>query len=206
LKENNNNVICPIKLLLILALRLGNVHAKTIDEVLWLTAQRRDKTVIWAHLTRPILCAFDHSGRSLKPDKPAGNHQLTHIMSEASQKAGFLARVVAHDLRVGAARDSANLNNPIKGHATLGVATAIGHSETFHAKGTTSRYTGSIAEDVWTKRVEENFEDPFGVEITGQSFKRRRLNPSEITQMCEANGVDSSDPKIRKNMSRLLHK
>lgn len=116
MKENNDNVVCPIKLLLILALRLGNVYARTIDEVLQQAAQRRDKAIIWAHPKRPVLCAFDMANRSVKPDTPAATHQLSHTMAEAGLKASFLTRVLAHDMRMGAARDVVNLKSPINGY------------------------------------------------------------------------------------------
>jgi hypothetical protein len=142
LKENKDNVIWPIKLLLILALRLVNVHAKTVDEVLQLASQRRDKTVIWAHPTRHVLCAFGSCGQRIEPDKPAGHHQLRHTMGEVGLKAGFLARILSHDLRGGTARDVANLDNPVKRHATPAVAAVLGHSEIGRIEGTAKTYVG----------------------------------------------------------------
>lgn len=206
MKENKDNVVCPIKLLLILALRLGNVNARTVDEVLQLAGQRRDRAVIWAHPRRPVLCAFSKGNGSIKSDTPAGNHQLSHTMNEAGLKAGFLARVLAHDLRAGTARDAANLRASIKGYDTQVAAAVIGHSEKARATGVTSKYVGSISEDVWTKRVEESFEDPFEIEIASQPFKRRKLTTSDVTKMCEMDGVNPSDRKNRKKMSRLHRK
>jgi hypothetical protein len=205
LKDDKDNVVCPIKLLLILALRLGNVHARTIDEVLHLAAQRRDKTIHWVYPERPVLCAFGKIGASIQPDKPAGNHQLTHTMSEAGPKAGFLARIRGHDLRRGAARDTANLSHSIKGYATPAVAAVIGHSEQSHMRGTTAAYVGSVVEDVWSRRVEENFDDDsFQMDITGESFvKRRKISHLEITEMCEIAGLDSLDANNRRKMSKM---
>jgi hypothetical protein len=58
LKNDADNVISPIKLLLIVALRHGNVQATTIDEVLRLAASRHDKTIKWVHPKRPESCAL----------------------------------------------------------------------------------------------------------------------------------------------------
>jgi hypothetical protein len=58
--------------LLIVALRFGNVHAKTIDELLHLAAERRDKTVQWTHPEQPVLCAFGNVDASIQLDKHAG--------------------------------------------------------------------------------------------------------------------------------------
>jgi hypothetical protein len=84
--------------LLIVALRFGNVHAQIIDELLRLAAERRDKTIQWAHPERPVLCAFGNVGASIQLDKHAGNHQLTNIMVQAAPVAGFFAKLRAHDL------------------------------------------------------------------------------------------------------------
>ncbi|KAK9234527.1 hypothetical protein V1525DRAFT_412862 [Lipomyces kononenkoae] len=200
----DDNIICPIKLLLTLALRLGNVHARTIDEVLHLAAQRSDKSIDWAYPQRPVLCAFGKG--YIQPDKPAGSNQLTGTMAEAGPKGGFLARIRSHDLRRGAARDVANLSNPIKGYATPAVAAVIGHSNQSHMRGATALYVGSVVEETWSKRVEENFDDySFDIDVTDEAFvKYRMIKPSEITEMCETAGLDSSDPRNRKRMRRTV--
>jgi hypothetical protein len=42
------------------------------------------------------------------------------------------------------------------------------------------------------------------VATTGDLFvKRRKLAPSKITEMCENEGLDPSDAKNRKKMSRM---
>ncbi|KAK9361349.1 hypothetical protein V1504DRAFT_475196 [Lipomyces starkeyi] len=204
LKDNKDNTVCPIKLLLILALRLGNVHARTIDEVLHLAAERSDKTIHWVYPQRPVLCSFRGPGAFIQPDKPAGSKQLTQTMAEAGPKGGFLARIRPHDLRRGAARDAANLSHSIKGYATPAVAAVIGHSEQSHMRGSTAKYVGFV-EETWSKRVEENFDDySFEIDVTGESFvKRRRTSQSEITEMCKNAGLDSSDANNRKKMGRM---
>lgn len=78
-----------------MALRLGNVQAKTIDEVLRLAAERCDRTIQGVHPKRHVLCAFGNVGSSVQPRKAAGNHQLTRTMAQATPKAGFLAKVRA---------------------------------------------------------------------------------------------------------------
>lgn len=128
--------------------------------------------------------------------------QLTNILAEVAPKAGFLVPLHSHDLRRGAARDASNLSTPIKGVATPAVAASIGNSSTSLFRGSTATYVGSIAEDVWTRRVEENFNDPLDVDITDNVYvKRRMVRPSAITVMCEEEGLDSANPINRKKMS-----
>lgn len=172
--------------------------------MLHLATQRRDKTIYWVYPKRPVLCAFGQMGASVQPYKPAGNHQLTHTMAEAGPKAGFLARTRAHDLRRGAARDTANLSHPIKGYATPAVAALIGHSENSHMRGTTAAYVGSLEEDVWSRRVEENFDDSFQIDVTDESFvKRRKIGNLDLTEMCEIAGLDPLDVKNRRRVSNM---
>ena len=64
IKDNENNIVCPIRFLLILALRRGNVSGSTISEVLSTAYRRTDKTVKWTHGERPVMVAQKpHSGR-----------------------------------------------------------------------------------------------------------------------------------------------
>ena len=116
LKDTADNAICPIKLLLIVALRLGNVQAVTVDEVLRNAAARNDKTIQWVHPKRPVLCAFGPGISRVLADKPANSHQLSHTMAHAAPIAGFLTTTIrSHDLRRGTAQDAANLVTKIKG-------------------------------------------------------------------------------------------
>jgi len=126
--DSADNSVCPIKLLLILALRLGNLSAKTIDEVLLDTQSRHDKTVVWKHPERPVFCAVASGGTALYLDKPAGNHQLAQTLATVGPIAGFLNTVRPHDLRRGSACDIVNLEEGIKGVTTPTVAAALSHT------------------------------------------------------------------------------
>jgi hypothetical protein len=201
LKDAANNIICPIALLLIVALRLGNIQAVTVDEVLRNAAARNDKTIQWVHPKRPVLCAFGAGISRVLADKPANSHQLSNTMAHAAPIAGFLTTTIrSGDLRRGAAQDAANLESKIKGHATDAVAEFLGHNDT----KTTKRYIGGIRDSVYTMRVEENFQDPFNLATTDSRYvKRRRLDPAVITEMCEREGLD---PSVVKNRSAMSNK
>ena len=187
-----------------MALRSGNVGATTIDGLLQAAANRRDKKVVWTQPTRSVLCAFSKNGISVLFDKPAGNHQLTNIMTEAAPKGGVLAKLHSHDLRRGLARDAANINTPIKGYATDAVAAVLGHSEGSKKHGVTAGYVGSITEDVWGKRVSENFSTDFDVDAIDEGFvKRRKLKAADIDEMCEKENLDPSKEINRRRVSAL---
>jgi hypothetical protein len=60
--------MCPIKIILILAHRSGNVHSTTTEEVLNHTKGRADQTVQWRHPDRPVLCGADQKTHLLQWD------------------------------------------------------------------------------------------------------------------------------------------
>jgi hypothetical protein len=208
LKGSNTNLVCPIKLLLILALRLGHVSGTTIYEILNNAQSRRDKTVVWTKPERPVFCAIESAGTALQQDKPAGNHQLTSILALAGPLAGFLTPIRSHDLRRGSARDLANLEEDIKGVATPAVAAAMGHSNVTHIRGLTARYVGPVSDSAWSRRLEEEYQDPYGIEVTDAVFlkKRQSLNSAEITAQCRHDGLDEENPSARKTTSTKIRK
>lgn len=156
--------------------------------------------VQWIKEDRPLFCAFVATNSHLLLDKPAGNHQLTQNISQAGLKAGLLAPLHAHDLRRGSAADTANLDAKVKGVATEAVAAVLGQSETTYLSGVTRQYVGSLRDDVWTKRVNENFEETFGIEAADAPFpkRQRQLTKHEITDLCNNEGLDPKDPAARK--------
>ncbi|KAF4632684.1 hypothetical protein G7Y89_g5445 [Cudoniella acicularis] len=71
----SQSVACPIKLLLILALRLGHVYGSTLEECLQHAAQRGDKIDRWKSPDSPIFCQLRGLSPFLQLDKAAGQHQ-----------------------------------------------------------------------------------------------------------------------------------
>lgn len=107
LLDIQDNVVCPIKLLLIHALRLGRVQGKSIDEVLSKARIRPDKQIVWTDGQAPIFCAITSSGAGLLVDKPASNQQAKHFVAQAGQLCGVLGSIITDDIRRGCARDTA---------------------------------------------------------------------------------------------------
>jgi hypothetical protein len=206
LQKANDNLISPIKFLLIMALMLGIVDPTTADGVPASLALRKDKRVVCVNAKNPVFYAFKSAGVFLDPTKPAGNHQLTAIMKDAGLKAGLLVRFCGHDLRRGTARDNANRKSKIERVAAEAVLATVGHSTAVHQSGT-ALYTGPLTEDGWPKRVEENFEKDFSVDVTDTPFKKRRkLNVGETEMRCEIDGLDSSSTNHRRVTSRSIYR
>jgi len=209
LKSPDDSLVCPIKLLLALALRLGNVPESSIEDLIAHTRQRKNHTVLWSFPERPVHCAFTTNGAALIPDKPAGNHQLTHTMAQAGLVAGVLCRLRAHDLRRGAARDTANLKSKAKGAPSKGATAVLGHSFNSTNMPLTAHYVGALADDLWTKRINENFDDPiYEMEEAENPYQRKfqALRPQQIVQTCRTEGLDENNPLQRKEASKLCQK
>lgn len=205
--DNTRNVACPISLLIILAMRIGAVRDTTYNKVLDAARARRDKKVVWTRPELPVLSAIDTHTCQLVLGKPAGVHQINNNVQLAAELAGIANHVVAHDLRRGSARDTANLTASINGIATPLVARALGHSNRTMSAGVTDDYVGSLREDLWKRRLDAEGAgqaEEFGVTIADQPFKRRRVESQEIDTYCDKNGLDATNAKDRREAGRKV--
>ena len=169
------NFICPIKLLLASAMRLGAVGG-TIKEILAGMASRADKTLQWADGmgSSPVLCGFATAGHLVIRDKPAMTEQAAATVCNASPKAGFLERVIPHDIRRGSAQDSVYLVSVGRGGpATNRVAAELGQSSRSLQNGITDDYVGRRTEDSWSRRVASGYKDAFGPCDYGQCVQNQ---------------------------------
>lgn len=99
-----------MKLLLVVALRTGHVHATTLHDLLHHTANQADRrVVVWKNSTDPILSQFCNGGRILVPDKLAGFLRLQHNLTAMARVAGVAGRVSTQALRRGS---SGNISGP----------------------------------------------------------------------------------------------
>lgn len=202
LADTRNNIMCPIKLILILALRTGNLDsAQTLEEALDIARCRKSKTFTWKYPDRPIICSVVARGTALLVEKAANRTQVTKTIAEGGIVAGILGSLTSHDLRYGSARDTANLSKPIKGLPTLAVAQTLGHSKQAFDKDVTGRYVGGMTSDVYSSRIEEDFQDPFGLQVADQPLastsKKRRRSAVEVTRLCLEQNVDNNDKRAR---------
>ena len=150
LVQKEQNAICCIKLLLIVALRSGQLDGD-IARVLEETAQRQDRTIQWRFPNRPVLPALATVSRIQRRhfEKPARSLQLSVSFKLLGIAAGALVNLRSHDSRRGALRDIAHLDPGFDG-ANLRVAQlAAGHKST----PTTKDYVGDIQEPQLTNMI-----------------------------------------------------
>lgn len=211
LKDNENNIICPIRFLLILALRLGNVFGSTIAEVLSTTYRRTDKTVKWTHGKRPVMVAQKPPSaggalRMLRPEKPISQPSLWVYLQKIGNLAGLLARIVPHDLRRGSGQDIGNLQNSALPLSNTDVvnASALGHSYSSMFQGVTASYKGATKVDYWTKRVEIAITDPLDLQTAGESYRKLQWTTEDRDNICKEHGVDPFDQNAGRNICRQV--
>ncbi|RDL33092.1 uncharacterized protein BP5553_08531 [Venustampulla echinocandica] len=206
LRDPALNVVCPVKLLLIQALRSGNISS--LDDALTQASLRRDRTVQWLHPDRPVLPQLRKCSAFIAWDVAAGAGQVNKSTKDLALVSGVLANVISHDLRRGAFRDLANAKP--SSHDSIGVATrevarVAGHAATSYLKGTTDKYVGEVEKDTYTARAEQMFVSRKTPAI-GSPYKKRRLTKSEIDNHCKENNIDPADKNGRQRAGEAMHR
>jgi lambda repressor-like predicted transcriptional regulator len=185
LPGTSDNSLCPIKLLLILALWSGTYEWQVIDEVLNVM---RASTVRWSDgqvdVTQTTFIA--PLRYVVLPCYREGFWSNSGFESPSREE--LLVRTVAaltlHDVGQGSVWDTADLSRKIKGLATEAVTAILGQSKWAHDKGITADYVGSMTSDIWSDRVNKNFEDPFGLQILDTPMMRREKFTSKRSRHC----------------------
>jgi len=219
LPEGKDNVMCAVKLILILALRSGNVYGSTIDQVLEHTKARTDRTIQWRFPDRPVLCGSTATGGVLNWEQLALRQKGSRALVKANNILGSSQKITLHNLRFGAAEDL----QVIHPHAAAGISldaisNELGHTPVARLKGVGLIYAQAYStEDHWARRVELQPEQlPFNkfvsatepkaqasTEPTLDSLKRYRTR-AQVTKDCELRGLDSTLPRNRQYRSRQL--
>jgi hypothetical protein len=207
-------LLCPIKIILIVALRLGAVRAKSIDELLTQTAQRRDRTLQWVDSSRPVLPAINLGGSKVLPTVAANSKQLGPVLAAAALSAGVVGSVRPHDLRRGAAKDTSVAFRSVTTQgaaATLGeVQQVLGHSHESLQRGITQGYIGVAHVDNWAPRLAAQLDDPFSkplmattaVEDIKSGVDRLTKTPAEVTDLCVKYKLDPTKRSDRLKATR----
>lgn len=208
-------LLCPIKAVLNMALRLGNVRdAITVHDLLTRTAARRDKTVQWKDPYRPVLVAFTGRGAKVVATKPANSKQVCQILSEAALNVGIVGKVRPHDLRRGAAKDIRNITvpsaNAVNATADLGsVQSLLVHSHDSLRRGVTKKHVGAEDNDLWVPRVETNHQVVMSMPLVAAKedvFKYPSYSSKAIDTFCAKYKLDASLKTDRLKATRWANK
>ena len=197
-------MICPIKLLLVHALRHGYVHGSTIQEVLDHTARRVDRTVQWKMPAAPVLCQLSKSSAFLKLDRPAPQNQINANIKKMALLAGVLVPVTSRAIRAGGARDVTYLKKTIRGVASSTTALIVNHSRVSLDRGTTAGYVGALQETVYNLKAADPFEDRLAPRLAAVSWQSKRLKAPEVDRYMDAHNMDKSDANERQRTHRAM--
>lgn len=167
-------VVCPIKWLLIMALRTSAVQQPSIETLTEAVQNTYNKSIIWSTPNRPVLCAFKQQGCMLDFTRPATEVQLLKSLRFGCELIGMTDLPVTHDIRRGAASDIAHLPERVRGASTEDAARMLNHTASARDRGVTTAYIGTVHEDTWKRRLESNHIDEFGPDIAPRPFKRQR--------------------------------
>ena len=127
ISDESHNVVCLVKLLLIVAMRFGNVYGRTVQEVLEDTSKQNDRVIRWKYPKRPVLCRMPR-GLNTHFDDPAPISQLNNSLKQIGLAAKVLDHLTSHGVRRGAMRDTAYIKKSIAGVQTACAALVGGRN------------------------------------------------------------------------------
>lgn len=208
------NILCPVKLIMVMALRTGTVQDVTIEGVVRPAQARRDKFVVWTQSgrDRPLLPKFNKGHTTIIPEEPAVPRQLRRTLEQASDLAGLIKVAKPHDLRRGAARDVVYTRGITYINEDQ-AADVLNHSSRAKENGVTKEYIGYTKEAIYSKRVEQfadgDDDEVFGMEFGENSFKssfKKRLTPAEVSDYCTQNNMDPTKSPARRKAFEMMKK
>ncbi|KAH7393383.1 hypothetical protein BKA64DRAFT_755535 [Cadophora sp. MPI-SDFR-AT-0126] len=217
LPPNADNILCPIKVLLVQALRCKYLLHDTLEECLESLRARKGGPQLQFRpeaYDRPVFPAFFKGGSRLVLDQPAGHEQITKTLRELGEIAGITTLLSSHDNRRGAARELALLP---KSQIDVATATAfaakhIGHDPKTQAEGTTQDYIGHSYTNEYTRRVEnalnpehfDHLQSTFGVEVASEGFRKRKVDTKEVDEEILRSGRDLGNSVHRQQAAKKL--
>lgn len=201
LSDTADSIVCPLKLLLIVALTTGAVEEISLAALVKRTSESDSRKVLWTHGTRPVIAAMTSSGGLLLLEKPAHGRQILHTIEDFGLRAGSLEQMAPSDIRrffifcfsvfrlnklQGATaftkfdfkkiyyrRDGAAITVK-QDKPTFAAARSLGHSRSSHLKGVTDGYVGPSNIDTWTPRLNVPDDETFAIKPTAKPYKKRR--------------------------------
>lgn len=180
----------PLNLLLVLALRTGNIRGvRYFDDLLSQVRNSASHRVVWLDEERPALCAptvhVDNTVnlRQLDPLVPADYKQCATNLRDAAKLAGLVANVTTHDLRRGTAQDLMTLESATVRNDIF-VAEVLDHSDAARMRGVTKLYERTDGHgNVWGQRLEQHGSvgSPFDPIFAASSYEPpKQLSKDEV--------------------------
>jgi hypothetical protein len=198
LDEQSQNVVCLVKLVMVVALRFAHVQDRNSSkEVLEHTSKRRDRTVQWTRPTWPIICQMPR-GKQLPVQEPGGAYIANRSIKNLALVGGVLGRVSSHAACNGAIRDTAYIKQKIQGVAKSAVIVAAGYTEQATASGLTRAYVGSLQQTLYNMRAADPLQDRLAPVVAELPANLHRLQLGELDKYMDDYEMKRTDLKLRR--------
>lgn len=204
LPEGSQSAICLIKVLLIVALRLGRVYGKTLNEVLVHTAGTPNRMVQWTKPEAPVICLLGRGTDTTAHAKPAQQTCIAEALKQMALSAGVLASVNTRHIRNGSLRDTAYLGKRISGVADRCIALVAGHTVNSLNAGTTAEYIGPHQQLIYNLRAEAPFKDRLAPSFAAEWYVQLKVKSRELDEHMAEQGLDKDDTRERRKAGDRL--
>lgn len=212
LNRSEHNILCPCKMLCILALRYGAVAETSWDELISNMAARPSNKAVWTESFRhvPVFCGITNS-QSLQLDfgKPAGGAEGPKALALGANLVGMLGKPTTHDIRRGAAAEIAHLETPLRGSSRDGATRlALHHSVTSYSYGTTDEYVGHLRADTWAARLDAKpmIGAKHDLQFGDSSYRPPKFSKHDLDSLCEKYNLDATDQGERNKAAAMARK
>ncbi|KPM36938.1 hypothetical protein AK830_g9628 [Neonectria ditissima] len=199
-QDPNLNLSCPIKLLIIWALRVGAVPESNYTDLMAAVRARPSRAIVWSEPDFPVFCALI-KGKSLTLDfaKPAGPNFGKAAIDHGARVTGMIVRPLTHDIRRGAAREISYLDVQGPTPNKERVRAALNHGKDSFDVGVTDSYIGGDATDWWELRLKAR---PLTgmqhlIEFADAPYRPPKHTANEIDELCAKFKLDPKNPSAR---------
>lgn len=203
-----HSLLCPLRLLVSLAIRTRQVVPTTAADLFQQLRTSRSGRVVWSNPEAPVFVQIGRRSASLVPDTTAPAAQVLDTLRKAADIAGFTCLPVTHDIRRGSAKEISKLKDAEVPNLQL-AGQAIFHKARSTNLGTTKEYTGGLDYDHHNARLEQapatyKFGAP---KRAPASYKPvGRLPQEQITQLCEQYLLDPAKQQDRAKAAEWFKK
>ncbi|CAN9090859.1 unnamed protein product [Alternaria alternata] len=208
LLSNEFNSCDAIKLLIVMALRTGNVDETSIEALLNSTRQRRNKTIMWKDGSLPVLKAAD-PGHALKLDVAAPESQLRRVLQQAAALVGVLAVPGTHDMRRGTAFEMHNLPSTEDTGSEERARNIMGHTHKAAFKGITSNYIGGARSSLLEERLQTDWSRSNMTAAHSQApriYKEPEITTTEVDRYLQSKNQYTKNEDQRRKARRHMTK
>jgi hypothetical protein len=150
---NDDNILCPVMLILIKALRHSNVKGgNMIEDVLAHAVTHLLQRIEWVNLDLPVI-SYVTVAHTVSRDKPMKTSSASMIFKLITTIVDFNVFIRSHDLRYGIAEDLLDIvrDQHIK---LLDISEELNHNGASANGNLTKRYTEKHStQDTWQERV-----------------------------------------------------